>query len=308
MPKSTMTKEERAAARAKARPVKPVKDVKEVKATAKVKKPVKAKKTAKVRKPKQIENAAAKPLVAPASKPLSNTKFKALSALPEPEAGKPSPVMYKNFQAAYDFLNKRFFASSLPQCVLVLSRKPNSHGYFHAKRWTSGENTTHELALNPDTLQRSPRDVVSTILHEMCHVAEHVNGTAPKKAYHNKAFFELMKSVGLHCSSTADVGGKETGAKMSHYIEPKGVFEPALADLLATGWKFEWASFVQPKSAKKKSRQGARVKYTCVDTGKAVWGAGGLVVRYFPEDWEDGDELPPIMQEEIPEGYGDAEG
>lgn len=325
---TTMTKQERAEARAKARPLrdltenveatpkthkvrkakKPAKAAKVLKVAkvAKVKPVAKTKRAARPRKIKAIEAAASKGLLAPAGKDLSVTKYKALVKLDEPEGIKPSKEMYAAFQQAYDFLNKRFFASALPQVVLIFARKPRSHGYFHAQRWTSGEATTHELALNPDTMQRSPREVVSTILHEMCHVAEHVNGTAPKKAYHNRAFFTLMKSVGLHCSKSGEVGGPETGAQMTHYIEPNGPFEPALVDLLSTGWKFSWASFVIPKALKKKSRQGARVKYTCPESGLTAWGRGGMILRAFDEAWEDGDDLPPIMQEETPEGYGDA--
>lgn len=285
-----MTKAQRAETRAKLRPLKDM--------------PPEGQMQKKKRKtPAQSE---AKPLVAPGKTEISITKAKQVLKLDTPE-DKPSKKMYAQFQHAYDFFNKRFWSGALPNVILVFNRKPRSAGYFHAQRWTNGDATTHEVALNPDLLKRGSLHCAMVLLHEMCHVSEFVNGTAPKKAYHNRAFFKEMLRVGLHCSSTFEVGGKETGTSMGHYVEPNGPFTPAFDDLLKSGWSFEWSSFVLPAKAKKKSRQGKRVKYTCPETDLTCWGRGGMALRAFPDDWEEGDDLPPLMQEEAPEDYGEAE-
>ena len=50
-----------------------------------------------------------------------------------------------------------------------------------------------------------------------------------------------MLMVGLIPSNTGAPEGKMTGYKMSHYIEPDGPFDVACRELLATGFRINWA-------------------------------------------------------------------
>lgn len=129
-------------------------------------------------------------------------------------------------QAMYDRLNEELFNSELPNCVLNFSREgSNVMGFFAAARWINAEKSlTDEISLNP----RSPvlvtvKDVVTTIVHEMCHLWQHHRGAMKSRpGYHNSEWAEKMESLGLCPSATGRPGGKKTGQKMSDYLVPGG--------------------------------------------------------------------------------------
>jgi hypothetical protein len=80
-----------------------------------------------------------------------------------------------------------------------------------------------------------------------------------------------MKALGLHPSSTGDVGGKETGQRVSHYIIDGGAFDQSFSRLASLGWRLnlqsaEWAMHSDP-----------RVKYVCPSCGDGLRGKRGLV-------------------------------
>lgn len=98
--------------------------------------------------------------------------------------------------------------------------------------------------MNPDHFGRTDELILSTLAHEMVHVWMQVHGRPPRRSYHDKQWAAKMKEVGLYPSSTGEPGGKETGAKVSHYIVPSGAFAKAFAKLAATGFKLRWQSRV----------------------------------------------------------------
>lgn len=150
-----------------------------------------------------------------------------------------TPTTAKILQQAYDHFNRELFGRSLPDVVIVLHRKSHSFGYFGADRFTErgGDLHHHELALNPDGfIGRTDLQICSTLGHEMCHVWQKVCGTPSARAYHNKEWAAQMKTIGLQPSSTGQVGGKETGQRMTHYVIRGGRFEKSFTRLAATGW------------------------------------------------------------------------
>jgi hypothetical protein len=183
-----------------------------------------------------------------------------------------TPVEYGGLQAAYDHFNVELFDATLPDVLLTLQRHANSRGYFRAREFAhrDGKERSHELALNPDGfIGRSDEEILSTLAHEMTHVWEEEGGTAPKRAYHNKVWAAKMKSIGLQPSSTGMVGGRETGARMTHYIMPGGRFDRAYEQLQARGWKLNLQSAPRPNAATARS---SKTKFTCPACGLNVWG------------------------------------
>ncbi len=81
---------------------------------------------------------------------------------------------------------------------------------------------THEISLTPTTLYRTPQEIFSTLVHEMCHLWQWDFGNPSRNGYHNKEWAAKMREVGLIPSDTGQLGGKETGQKMTHYIEWEG--------------------------------------------------------------------------------------
>ena len=171
-------------------------------------------------------------------------------------------VHYREFQSAFDYYNRELFEDGLPHCLIVMTRKPRSHGYLHPDRWMNAETgeTLHELSLNPvDFAIRSTEQVLSTLVHEMCHAWQCSLGEkVPRKGYHNREWADRMQEIGLVPSDTAEPGGKQTGQSVSHYINEDGPFAEVTVRLLDFGWVIPHIDL--PMEETKKN---ARPKYVC---------------------------------------------
>lgn len=161
---------------------------------------------------------------------------------------------YSGFQRAYDHFNAHLFKSTLPQCLITLQRHPNAKGYYHAEHFKGRKNDskTDEIALNPDTFGgRSDEQILSTLVHEMCHLWEfHFAKRKSRAGYHNKEWGKKMVEVGLQpiCFDT-HINGVEklSGQKMTHRIIENGMFEQVTTRLIASGFQLNWQSGVMPQ-------------------------------------------------------------
>lgn len=219
-------------------------------------------------------------------------------------ASKPT-IEYTSLQKAYDFFNKNLFGNDLCNVLITLQRKANAKGYFSPERFVSRgdeDNSTHELALNPDVfIGRTDAEILSTLVHEMVHVWQHHCGEPPRKSYHDRQWASKMVEVGLMPSDTGEVGGKQTGQKMTHYIIDGGAFDAACKQLLAGGFALSWQSqnFGDGETASKK-KTNSKVKYTCDSCGANAWGKPESLLIcgacFDPEDF-DPDDVPMMTAE-----------
>jgi len=196
--------------------------------------------------------------------PLSYDKKKRKEAI--------TPIEYSSFQRAYDYFNETLFNVLLPNVLITLQRKAGSGGYFSPKRFTGRIEKTdvHEVALNPDGfVGRTDEWICSVLGHEMCHVCQQVHGKPSPGRYHNKEWAQLMKQIGLQPSSTGQVGGKETGQRMSHYVVPDGTFALAYAKLAATGFQLRWQSAA--RSVRDGAKRDSKTKFSCPACGLNAW-------------------------------------
>jgi len=186
-------------------------------------------------------------------------------------------IEYEGFQRAYDFFNAELFSGELPQVLITLQRKAKSYGHFCARRFWArdGESAAHELAMNPDGfIGRTDREILSTLVHEQCHVWQEEKGEPPRRCYHDKEWAAKMKAIGLYPSNTGAPGGKETGQKMTHYIIDGGAFDIALAKLIEDGFKLGWQSATDVdggSSGKGGGKKTSKVKYTCPQCEANAW-------------------------------------
>jgi hypothetical protein len=177
---------------------------------------------------------------------------------------------YQGFQQAYDFFNRELFGGLLPQVLVTLQRHAKTYGYFSPQRFSGriDKAAVHELALNQDGCHgRTDGLILSTLVHEMCHVWQETHGTPPRRGYHDRQWAGKMREIGLQPSSTGEEGGKETGQSVSHYLLPEGRFAKVYATLAATGFALHWQSVPASARAKKASK----VKFTCPTCGQNAW-------------------------------------
>jgi hypothetical protein len=139
--------------------------------------------------------------------------------------------IYTGLQAAFDSMNKELFGGKLPPCMITLRAASRSYGYYHTGRFVEAHGKkdakpVSEIALNPTHFaERTPKETLATLGHEMVHFEDMVDGTEPTRCYHGKPWATKMKRIGLHPSDTAKPGGKETGPRVSHYIIKGGAFD-----------------------------------------------------------------------------------
>ena len=186
----------------------------------------------------------------------------------------PTEDTYGTAQSAYEFFNITLFGSQLPDCLITLSRKKGSRGYFAHNRFThaTGNEQVDEIALNPETLYgRTSEEQFSTLVHEMCHLWQFHFGDPGRGRYHNKEWAEKMLAIGLTPSDTGLPGGKMTGQKVTHFITPDGAFAAQVRDLIEKhGHTLNWhdrGHAIAEDEKKKKNK----VKYTCPECGVNAW-------------------------------------
>lgn len=193
----------------------------------------------------------------------------------------PTLTYADELQRAYDHFNATLFEDRLPGAVITYTNRKKVYGHFGGKRWEAGEDhTADEIAMNPSHFRSRPvGEVLSTLVHEMTHQEQAHFGKPGRRGYHNIPWGLLMDRVGLTPSSTGSPGGKRTGQKVSHYIDPEGPFQASLNDLMETGYTLTWAK--APVSATSRKAPVSKVPYECLPCGMKVWGKPGLRVGCF---------------------------
>lgn len=143
---------------------------------------------------------------------------------------------YSALERAYQFFNHRLFQGQLPACLLTLNNKhPQARGFFRSEGFEHRHNDRKidEIALNPETFNRPDLAILSTLVHEQCHVWQFHFGQPSRSGYHNREWANIMQQRGLMPSDTGLPGGKRTGQRVTHYILAGGMFEAAAQELLA---------------------------------------------------------------------------
>lgn len=216
---------------------------------------------------------------------------------------------FKTLDDLYTFYNLWLFDGALPDCIVNLSRRANSYGFFVPNLWASVDvsspttaKTVHEISLNPDYLMRPSLVWHATFVHEMAHVWILEKGKPCRISYHNKQWADKMEAIGLMPSDTGKPGGKRTGQSMSHYIIKGGKFEKVFKALDPAELEKLRLKYLPVLSlnggvllegddpderdddddgeggftiTKGKSKAGVRTKYTCACKNN-IWGRSGL--------------------------------
>ena len=203
--------------------------------------------------------------------------------------------LYGALSQAFKIFNAKLFGGELPDVVFTVDRSArNALGFFWHKVWTDTKsgNKVDEICINASYMrERSLTEILSTLLHEMCHLWQYAYGKPSRNGYHNKEWGAKMKEVGLYPSDTGAQGGKETGQAMTHYIVEDGPFAKLAAPMLANGFvlKFVGGNMAlakrRPGEDEKDDTEGSdgseptkkrdpkkKVKYVCGGCNSKAWG------------------------------------
>lgn len=185
---------------------------------------------------------------------------------------------YDVLDAAFDYFNTHLWEGALPPCAVTLQRKKGAYGYHATGHMFNrkGEPVA-EIALNPDTFKdRTLREVLSTLVHEMAHLWQWRYGEPSRNGYHNKEWANEMERIGLMPTDTGKEGGKRTGQKVSHYIVEGGDFDRLCSAFLAEHKaELKFYSKNATTSQQTKAKRKSKTKYTCA-CGQNVWGKPDL--------------------------------
>lgn len=102
----------------------------------------------------------------------------------------------------FDLLNAEFFEGALSRPTITIQSTPKAYGHFSLRddTWISKKGSSHEINMGAGTLSRPIEEVTATLLHEMCHYYNFVNGIQDCSrggTYHNRRFKEAAESRGL---------------------------------------------------------------------------------------------------------------
>jgi hypothetical protein len=84
-----------------------------------------------------------------------------------------------------------------------------------------------------------------------------------------------MREIGLIPTATGEVGGKETGQKMSHLIAEDGNFKRACERLLASHPAILYSDRSLVEDTIRKKKLASKTKYTCPSCGLNAWAKPG---------------------------------
>lgn len=177
---------------------------------------------------------------------------------------KPTTELYANLQKAFDQLNVGLFAGELPQVIITLQRKKNVLGYYcHNRFGDANKNRLDEIALNPQyTNFRDPMETISTLAHEMVHLWQHHFGKPTPSNHHNAEWGRKMMDIGLP-PRPCKPGGKTTGNKVTHSIDPDGMFASIAPAVLSACDSLQGIGDIAPEGPKPVRKSGSYKKYEC---------------------------------------------
>ena len=115
----------------------------------------------------------------------------------------------------FDLLNEAYFESTLSRPTITIQSTPKAYGHFSLREdtWISKLGGTHEINIGAGTLSRNIESVVATLLHEMVHYYNYVNGIqdcSRGNTYHNKRFKQAAEQRGLTVEHSEKYGWSHT--------------------------------------------------------------------------------------------------
>ena len=126
---------------------------------------------------------------------------------------------------AFNFFNQELGTNlDAPVFTLIPNRGRQSYyGWYWQGRWKDGKKSLPEINITADTLKRDVEDICNTLIHEMAHYKNNVEGINDCNAnqYHNKHFKKRAEEFGLTVEKIKNKGYARTelGEKAKNLVK-----------------------------------------------------------------------------------------
>lgn len=179
---------------------------------------------------------------------------------------------------AYNYFNEMLFAGSLTPVVITLRAKPGkARGFYAAPEigfvTANDEQQIAEIAIH---IQRKDDSagILSTLVHEMVHHRQELEGKPSKGAYHNKQWCQMMMEIGLTpVNDRGQVELKATGRSVTHTIDDNGEFDQVCKQWLDDNGPVPVFELPKPKKNYTK-----KTKYACPFCDIVAYGKPDLYI------------------------------
>jgi len=204
--------------------------------------------------------------------------------------GKALEELYRIFS----ILNHDKFSDSLPEPVITIQKTRGSVlGHFTtSKVWRNkhniedgvftvddnDESAYYEINIDPRWFcTRTTEEVVETLLHEMCHYRNEMEGINDCNGNnHNKKFKKMAESVGLLVEKGSSVGYGYTSLsdELKQYIKEEINPDDEAFEYFRAG-----AAISSDNGGIKKPKEKKTFKFTCPDCGQTVKGKRDAILK-----------------------------
>ena len=126
-------------------------------------------------------------------------------------------------QGMFSRINEHFFNNELEKVIITFESgfKKGAYGWIdNVKDWKQDtrKETAERYSINIscDYLRRKREDIISTLIHEMCHLyalQNEIKDTSRSGIYHNKKFKEIAEAHGLIVQEADHIGWSITSLK-----------------------------------------------------------------------------------------------
>ena len=115
----------------------------------------------------------------------------------------------------FDLLNEEYFEGVLSRPTITIQSTPKAYGHFSLRddTWVSTMGSSHEINIGAGTLARPIENVVTTMLHEMIHYFNYVQGIQDCSrggTYHNQRFRNACLARDLEVTRSDKYGWSHT--------------------------------------------------------------------------------------------------
>ena len=192
-------------------------------------------------------------------------------------------VALEELYRIFTILNHDKFGDCLPEPVITIQKtKGSTLGHFTVeKTWKNKNNTEsddvayYEINIDPRWFcDRTATEVTETLLHEMCHYYNKVEGIKDCNGQiHNKKFKFLAENVGLVVEKGKSVGYGYTSLseELNKYINEIVNPDTKAFEYFRTGT----SNTLKPKTPRAKNL----FKYTCPDCGQTAKGKRDVAIK-----------------------------